>query len=166
MRSFPEGYTVYSTNGQLMVWVGVGGLDSDWIPENERTCYLGVSRPRIPNHRAPNHQSTISWYTEAFFDSICSNQETVRVKSCIFLLYMTGQGSMLMHCWCYTAIREMLTFLEFALSKWLESSWIHNINLDRFFEISPLTSINGFSFLGWSLFHQAAVPGTLVAWGV
>ena len=34
-----------------------------------------------------------------------------------------------------------------------------HINLDRFFEISPLTNINGFSFLGWFLFHQAAVPG-------
>ena len=50
----------------LMVWLGglwgggVGGLDSDWIPENEeRDCYLRVPffQSRTPN---PNHQLTIS----------------------------------------------------------------------------------------------------------
>ena len=29
----------------------------------ERDCYLG-GIPRIPNHRAPNHQFTISWFLE------------------------------------------------------------------------------------------------------
>ena len=44
---------VYSTNGQFDGLGRVGGLDSDWIPENERTCYLGVSRPRIPKPPGP-----------------------------------------------------------------------------------------------------------------
>ena len=39
--------------GRLVVWI-------PGIPENERDCYLGVT-PRIPNHRAPNHQFTIGW---------------------------------------------------------------------------------------------------------
>ena len=44
---------------QLMVRVGglgPGGLDSDWIPENERDSG-GIPIP-IPNHRAPNQQLT------------------------------------------------------------------------------------------------------------
>ena len=51
--------------GQLMVrlgGLGPGGLDSDWIPENERDCYERGIPIRIPNHRAPNHQLTISWF--------------------------------------------------------------------------------------------------------
>ena len=38
-------------------------------PPYERDCYLG-GIPRIPNHRAPNHQFTISWFLK-------TNQETL-----------------------------------------------------------------------------------------
>ena len=37
-----------------MVWI-------PGIPENERDGYLGTPI-RIPNHRAPNQQLTISWF--------------------------------------------------------------------------------------------------------
>ena len=40
-------------------WLGSGGLDI-WDPLMKRDCYLGVP-PRIPKHRAPNHQFTIGW---------------------------------------------------------------------------------------------------------
>ena len=44
-----------------MAWVGglgPGGLDFDWIPENERDCYLVVSlEPQTTN---PNQQLTLS----------------------------------------------------------------------------------------------------------
>ena len=40
-----------SANGELVVWV-VGGLDSDWIPENEGIA-IPKGNPRIPNHQPP-----------------------------------------------------------------------------------------------------------------
>ena len=47
---------VISTNGYLLVWIrGLRFLGSPY----ERNCYFGVSIPRIPCHRAPNHQSLV-----------------------------------------------------------------------------------------------------------
>ena len=45
----------------LNCWFGLGpgGLDSDWIPENERDCYLWVHLEFQTTN--PNHQFTITW---------------------------------------------------------------------------------------------------------
>ena len=42
-------FLLLSAKVQLVSWV-VGGLDSDWIPENERDCDLGVAPFEFPNH--------------------------------------------------------------------------------------------------------------------
>ncbi len=46
----------------LIGGLGPGGLDSDWIPENERDCYLEVSLESQTTN--PNQQLTISWQSK------------------------------------------------------------------------------------------------------